>query len=143
LNEVEKPVAPLRVARLQCPLEIDMPRVLHFEIPAENPENAMAFYGNVFGWTFDKWDGPQEYWMIGTGDGPGIDGGLMRKNPGQPMTNVISVPHIDEYVSKVESAGGTIVVPKMTLPGVGYLAYFQDLDDNILGIMQVDHSATA
>ena len=44
--------------------ELMMPRPAHFEIPAENPERAIAFYKDVFGWNFQKWDGPMPYWMI-------------------------------------------------------------------------------
>lgn len=120
----------------------DMPRPVHFEIPSDNPENAVTFYSNVFGWKFAKWEGPLEYWMIETGDGPGINGGLMRKHdPDQPCTNVIGVDSVDDYVAKIEGAGGVVVVPKMPIPGVGYLAYFKDLDGNITGIMQPDESA--
>src|SRR5439155_19682712 len=59
--------------------ELMMPRPAHFEIPAENPERAIAFYKDVFGWTFQKWDGPMPYWMITTGPDtePGINGGLL------------------------------------------------------------------
>ncbi len=46
-----------------------MPRPIHFEIPAENPERAMQFYSSVFGWKFNKWDGPMDYWVISTGTG--------------------------------------------------------------------------
>ena len=54
-----------------------MPRPVHFDMTAEDPTRAVQFYGNVFGWTFQKWDGPMDYWLITTGtDGPGIDGGL-------------------------------------------------------------------
>ena len=53
-----------------------MNRPIHFEIPAENPERAMRFYEKVFGWEFERWNGPMEYWTIRTGDSqPGIDGG--------------------------------------------------------------------
>ncbi|NHH98380.1 hypothetical protein DYY66_0096 [Candidatus Nitrosotalea sp. FS] len=45
-----------------------MPRITHFDIPSDNPERAQKFYQNTFGWKFDKWDGPMEYWMIRTGD---------------------------------------------------------------------------
>ena len=53
-----------------------MPRPVHFEIPAENPERAMKFYQAVFGWSFQKWDGPMPYWLITTGPAsePGITG---------------------------------------------------------------------
>ena len=35
-----------------------MPRVVHFEIPAENPERAAKFYKEVFDWKIEKWQGP-------------------------------------------------------------------------------------
>ena len=58
-----------------------MSRVVHFEIPADDPERAINFYEKVFGWRFEKWEGPIEYWLVKTGpeDQPGIDGGLTRR----------------------------------------------------------------
>lgn len=44
-----------------------MPRVIHFEIHAENPNRAIKFYETVFGWTFYQWPGPWEYWLATTG----------------------------------------------------------------------------
>ena len=41
-----------------------MPRPIHFEVPADRPERAIAFYEQVFGWQFHKWDGPMPYWLI-------------------------------------------------------------------------------
>jgi predicted enzyme related to lactoylglutathione lyase len=35
-----------------------MPRVVYFEIPADDPERAAKFYKEVFGWKIDKWEGP-------------------------------------------------------------------------------------
>src|SRR5262249_60785108 len=62
-----------------------MPRVMHFEIHADNPERAVGFYTKVFGWSFKNWGGPMEYWLVTTGpDGqPGINGGA-RRPPGPP-----------------------------------------------------------
>src|SRR5580765_7328327 len=98
-----------------------MPRPVHFEIPSDNPEKAMAFYGAVFGWTFQKWDGPMPYWMATTGpnDEPGINGGVMpRQHPNQPAVNTINVASVDDALKAVEAHGGTCVVPKMAVPGV-------------------------
>jgi len=39
-----------------------MPRVVHFEIHAENPQRAIDFYRTVFSWQFQKWNGPEEYY---------------------------------------------------------------------------------
>ncbi len=48
----------------------------HFEISADDPARAIEFYRTVFGWSFQKWEGPMPYWMVQTGNnGPGIDGG--------------------------------------------------------------------
>jgi uncharacterized protein len=55
--------------------------------------------------------------------------------------NSISVDSVDEYAAKVEQHGGQVVVPKMTVPTVGYLAYCKDTEGNIFGIFQPDHSA--
>src|SRR5947207_13181925 len=122
-----------------------MPRPVHFEIPAENPERAMNFYSNVFGWVFKKWEGPTDYWVISTGmpGEPGIDGGLMpRRDPNQPCVNTVSVASLDESLKTIESSGGTCVVPKMPIPGVGWLAYCKDTEGHIFGIMQADTSVS-
>ena len=121
-----------------------MPRPVHFEIPAESPERAIQFYEGAFGWKFHKWDGPMDYWMISTGDAaePGINGGLMpRRDPAQPCVNTIGVLDVDASVAKILALGGTIAVPKMAIPGVGWLAYCKDLDGHIFGVMQSDESA--
>jgi predicted enzyme related to lactoylglutathione lyase len=118
-------------------------RVVHFEIPCNDPQKNMEFFTKVFGWRFEQF-GNMEYWSVFTGDekAPGINGGLMKKNdPNQPIANSIDVSDIDEYIKKVESAGGTIVVPKMPIPTVGWLAYFKDPDGNIHGLYQHDPSA--
>jgi len=31
-------------------------RVVHFEIPSDNPEKAIAFFQTAFGWNFQKWE---------------------------------------------------------------------------------------
>jgi len=59
-------------------------RVVHFEIHADQPERAIAFYSGLFGWAFDKWSGPMPYWLITTGPDSerGINGGLtVRRGP--------------------------------------------------------------
>jgi predicted enzyme related to lactoylglutathione lyase len=121
-----------------------MPRVVHFEITADDPDRAVAFYKEVFGWQIHKWDGPMDYWMIQTGpkEQPGIDGGVTRRmGPGTAHINTVDVPSVDEYVAKIEANGGTIAMPKMAIPGVGWLAYAKDTEGSIFGVMQADPSA--
>lgn len=115
-------------------------KVVHFAIPCDNPEKTMNFFIEVFGWTFNQF-GTEQYWNVITGDekAPGINGGLMKKrDPEEPIVNSIDVVNIDEYILKIEKAGGVIVVPKMPVPTVGWVAYFTDPDGNIHGIFQND-----
>lgn len=55
--------------------------------------------------------------------------------------NSIDVPSIDDYLAAISANGGTIVVPKMVMPGMGYLAYFTDPSGMILGVSQADPNA--
>jgi predicted enzyme related to lactoylglutathione lyase len=128
-----------------------MPRLVHFEIHASDPERLLAFYRTLFGWQFQKWSGPMEYWLITTGPGtePGIDGGLLRRRgptptEGQPVNAfvcTVDVPSVDAALAAVAGAGGSIALPKAAVPGVGWLAYLKDPEGNILGIMQADPTA--
>lgn len=126
-----------------------MPRVLHFEIHASDPERGIKFYEKVFGWTFQKWEGPMDYWLITTGPDsePGINGGLMRRQgeiDGQAVIAyvcTIGVADLDVSMATVEANGGKVALPKMPIPGMGWLAYYKDTEGNIFGMMEPDESA--
>jgi predicted enzyme related to lactoylglutathione lyase len=119
-----------------------MLRVIHFEINADQPERAVKFYSDVFGWKIEKWEGPMDYWLVYTGEGPGIDGGLMKRmSPSSTTINTVGVPSVDEYLAKIERSGGKAVMPKTAIPGIGWFAYCQDTEGNVFGIMQEDSSA--
>jgi len=119
---------------------LTMPRVIHFEIPADEPETATGFYEEVFEWKIAKWDGPVEYWLVTTGedDQPGINGGITRRQNQDTTCLTIDVPSVDEFAQKIVEAGGKVVVPKMPVPGVGYAAYCADTEGNVFGIMEGD-----
>ena len=92
--------------------------VVHFEIPADQPERAAEFYRELFGWEI-KHLGPAgsggiDYWLVNTvptdAEGrptePGVNGGLMhRMMPGQTPVNYISVENVDEFARKAERLG--------------------------------------
>ncbi|ELR72809.1 glyoxalase [Fulvivirga imtechensis AK7] len=120
-----------------------MARVVHFEIPAADPEVSVRFYKNVFGWEFSKW-GDEEYWLAKTGedDLPGINGAIMKqRDPAQPVVNTVEVPDLEKAIEAIEKHKGQIVAPKMAVPTVGWLAYFKDPGGYISGIMQMDANA--
>jgi uncharacterized protein len=120
-----------------------MPRVIHFEIHADQPERAVQFYRDAFGWEINKW-GPMDYWLCSTGPDtePGIHGAITpRSEPRRTTVNTISVPSVDEYSAKVVAAGGLTLTPKEVIPGVGHFRYCQDSEGNVFGIMQPDPEA--
>ena len=128
-----------------------MPRPIHFEIHASDPERVQNFYRELFGWQFQKWEGPMEYWLVTTGPDaePGINGGLLRRQ-GPPAAEgqavnayvcTVGVDSVDKSLGTAGELGGTVAVPKMPVPGMGWLAYVKDPDGNIVGMMQMDPSA--
>jgi predicted enzyme related to lactoylglutathione lyase len=127
-----------------------MSRVVHFEIHATEPERAIEFYRGIFGWEFTSFVGPAEYWLIKTGpaEEPGIDGGLIRRRgeiDGQAVIAyvcTIDVESLDETLAAVIGRGGTLALPRMPIPGVGWLAYAKDTEGNIFGMMQSDPRAS-
>ncbi len=127
-----------------------MPRVIHFEIHATEPEQLIAFYTRVFGWTFTKAEG-MDYWLIGTGpsDEPGIDGGLVRRPVPAPVDSpalnafpcTVQVDSVDATLATAVELGAVVALPKMAVGGIGWLAYIKDPDGNTLGLMEVDPAA--
>ena len=130
-----------------------MNRPVHFEIHAENPERAIAFYQELFGWQFQKVEGPMEYWLIMTGDKdtPGINGGLLRRqgktpNPKDPTpviawVGTVDVADVDKTIKAATNAGAAIAVPKTAMTGLAWLAYLKDTEGNIFGVFQADTNA--
>lgn len=123
-----------------------MAGVVHFEIPADDQERAKKFYQEALGWRIDPVPG-MDYNMVITTDmdestgqptQPGaINGGMMARE-GQITNPVITVdvPDIDATLQVVERLGGSVVMPKNEIPGMGYFAYFKDPENNIMGLWE-------
>ncbi|HOT93641.1 MAG TPA: VOC family protein [Methanoregulaceae archaeon] len=122
-----------------------MPTIVHFDLPADDIGRAQSFYASLFGWTFERYAGPIEYYAIGTtnDDGtPGIGGGMgPRGAPGQQMMNYIGVPSVADYLARVEGLGGAVLLPRTTIPSIGYLAVCRDTEGNAFGLFEEDPGA--
>jgi uncharacterized protein len=121
-----------------------MPRPIHFDLTVDDPERAMKFYKDIFGWKFEKWNGPMEYWMVTTGDEkePGINGGLSKRGEsGMPNMNTIGVSSVDKFSKMVQDEGGKVLMPKSPIPGMGWFATCQDTEGNTFGIIEEDRTA--
>ena len=114
-------------------------RIVHFEIPAEQPEALVTFYRDLFGWKFEKAEIPgPEYWLCDTGsDGPGINGAVMqRQHPQQPWMNYVDVANIDAALERATVLGATVALPRTAVPGVGAYAAIIDPQGNLCGLWE-------
>ncbi|MBN1455621.1 MAG: VOC family protein [Methanomicrobia archaeon] len=122
-----------------------MPTIVHFDIPAEDLERARRFYEHVFGWKIEQPPGPIPYYLIETTDlagNPGVGGGMgPRQQPDEQIKQFIGVESIAAYIEKVEALGGSLVAPRMAVPGWGYLAICRDTEQNLFGLWEEDNEA--
>ena len=113
--------------------------IVHVEFAVKEPKKVKDFYGKLFGWKFEEI--PQfDYTTFQPASGPG--GGIGPLQPGQQpgITNYLLVPSVDEYVKKVEKAGGKILVAKREVPGQGWFAMFTDPAGTHMALWQPDHA---
>jgi uncharacterized protein len=97
--------------------------VVHFEISVPNPEEAVAFYSDVFGWSAQKLPDPVQYWQLSPSVTPaktGVPGGIIGSKSGLSRVSVtIQVESLDETCAKVTGMGGSIVTERRPVPGYG------------------------
>ncbi len=125
-----------------------MGRPIHFEIHGTDPEALVGFYGGLLGWKANRW-GDAPYWLIETGDGPGINGAITQRRGAAPVHEapvagcvlISSVHDIDVVFARGQELGGTAAMPKMAVPGMGWSAYLTDPDGNLFGLFQKDAEA--
>ncbi len=116
-----------------------MSTIVHFDVPADDPERAKKFYATLFGWKFDLV--PEfQYNLISTTnlDGtPGVGGGLgKRMDSSQRMMNYFGVKSIDAAMKQVKNLGGKLISEKMPVPGMGYLVNCMDTEGNAFGLWE-------
>jgi len=117
--------------------------IVWFEIPADNPDRAKAFYSKLFGWKINPLPTMPDYQHIDTG-GPDAspDGGLMKRmHPEQAITAYISVPSVTKAVAKIEKLGGSICKEKTAVPGMGFFAICKDTENNTFAIWEMTPKA--
>ena len=117
-----------------------------FEIPASDLDRATRFYEAIFGVKLIPVDMesirmrmfPLED-MMGVG-GAVVDSGGFHKpsSTDGPLIYLNGNPDLQNVLSKVEAAGGKIMVPKTEItPEYGYMAVFIDTEGNRIGLHSV------
>lgn len=111
----------------------------HFEIPADDPDRAKRFYGDLFGWGFREVPGFEDYYLFTTPAGEEAMGGAIGKRgqaAPEQLRTYVDVSSIDESLAKVSELGGTVVQEKAEVPGQGWYAVFRDTEGNELALWE-------
>lgn len=126
---------------------LEMDKVVHFEIPADDLQRAKKFYEKCFDWKIEKYPMPgAEYYGINTVEvddkhtpkTPGaINGGLterdaVEKNP----VIAVNVSSMEESLKKIQAEGGKVVRPSVNIGGMGLYALVEDTEGNVIGLWQ-------
>jgi hypothetical protein len=120
-------------------------RIVHFEIPFDDGERAQAFYRDAFGWQLQSMPG-MGYTLVSTGptgdQGPTesgfINGGMMSRSdsPSAAPILVVDVASIDDALATIGSLGGSTLREKEPVGDMGFAAYVQDPEGNVVGLWE-------
>jgi predicted enzyme related to lactoylglutathione lyase len=120
-----------------------MSRPSYFELAVADVHRAVEFYTKAFGWKAQKFEGEMDmdYYFVQTGEGEGINGGIFPTQDGVTRSiNIITVEDVDTAVEKIVAAGGTVVIPKSPIPGIGYFSNCLDSEGILFGVMHNDET---
>jgi uncharacterized protein len=124
-----------------------MDPIVHFEIPFDNQERVIDFYRQVFKWDIQSMP-EMKYVIVRTGETdekhmlkkPGmINGGMFKRTDMSGVKNpviTINVKSIDHAKKEIEKHKGKMIKEKFQVSGMGYAAYFQDTEGNIVGLWE-------
>lgn len=107
----------------------DHEKINYVEFPAKDIEKTKAFFTKVFGWSFVNY-GPD----YTTFENEGLDGGFFKSDLTVSTENgsaliVFYSKDLEETLSKIETAGGSIIKPIFSFPG-GRRFHFTDPNGN-------------
>ena len=115
--------------------------IVHVEIPADDTQRSMKFWGELAGWQFkpygDGAEGAPEYNMF-----EGEPGGAVYPSREGEKGIVIyfETDDIDAELSRIRDLGGN-ADNKMPVPSMGWFSQVKDPDGNAFGVWQNDENA--
>jgi len=114
-----------------------------FEIPVNDIDRAKKFYETIFSMSMEH---GQEmmgmkmvFFPIDMMSGK-VGGGLVQSDMHKPSTEGVKIylngnPDLEDVLSKVAEAGGTVTLPKTKISDdIGYMAFFIDSEGNSIGL---------
>ena len=112
--------------------------IVHVEIPADDTQKGRDFWGGLFGWQFEAFPGPSEYYMFRIGETQG--GAVLNADGQKAIRPYFSVDDINAGAEKVKELGGSADDP-MPVPSMGWFTACTDTSGNIFGLWQTDPNA--
>lgn len=118
--------------------------VVYFEIPVSDMHRAMAFYKQVFHFSFDETtiDHQEMALFPFSAGGLGISGALAKGEIYRPSTEGVLIyfrtASIEETLSLALAAGATVLYPKTSNGAWGCVAEFMDSEGNRIGLHEAN-----
>ena len=108
--------------------------VVHWEIPARDPDLIRAFYGRLFNWQI----GDPPTMLIPVGVGPPEHGpaGHIRKSNTSRVSLYIQVRDLRESLDRARELGGTVTREPWDVPNGPTLAAIADPEGNPVTLVQ-------
>jgi predicted enzyme related to lactoylglutathione lyase len=114
-------------------------KVMWFESASADIPASAKFYEDLFGWSFVT-DEEMNYTMTDTPPGDiGMGFSPIDEERGTPPGSVlvyIDVADVDATIARAKEVGGQVLMDKMEIPTVGWMAVFGDPGGNRIGVMQ-------
>ncbi len=110
--------------------------VAWFEVVGKDGARLRRFYSDVFGWNINGADSAMDYGLVEAAPN-GIGGGIGKSMDGGPghVTVYIDVDNLEAYLSKVEKAGGSTVLPPTEIESYRmWFALFTDPEGHLVGL---------
>jgi uncharacterized protein len=116
-----------------------MAQVVHVEWPAGDADREQKFLEDLFGWQFDRMEGPVDYRMAQAEEQQGVAISASADG-GRGLLVYYDVEDIDAQVARVRELGGQ-GEGKQPVPGMGWFTRCRDPEGNAFGLWQTDESA--
>ncbi len=119
-------------------------RAVWFEIPAGDFERAVAFYETIMAVNLKREDMGAFRLGIFPYDEPATSGCVIAGGEHRPGKEGVIIylncdHQLDAVIDRVEAAGGTVLMPKITLPdGMGVFTHILDSEGNRIGLHAID-----
>jgi hypothetical protein len=118
--------------------------VVHFEITGTDPSRLRGFFGELFGWEYERTpvapavSDPDDYGFINlltASDGSGIRGGI-GGGAGYPSRALfyVGVPDVERALQRAEELGAIRRMGPETAPNGVVVGHFTDPEGNLIGV---------